>query len=113
LSDISIDVYSKKGIGTTFNIHLPASEKEPVKEKNVYEKVLRGTETILFIDDEDIIIRVGQDMIESLGYEVLTAKNGKEAVEIYEKNIEKIDMVTLQVNSRKRVRRKINGLADS
>ena len=92
-----IDVYSQKDIGTTFKIHLPASEKEPVKEKNVYEKVLRGTETILFVDDEDIIMQVGQDMIESLGYEVLIAENGKEAVEIYEKNMEKIDMVMLDI----------------
>ena len=92
-----IDVYSEKSIGTTFKIHLPASEKEPVKEKNVYKKVLRGTETILFVDDEDIIIRVGKDMIESLGHEVLTAKNGKEAIEIYKKNIDKIDMVMLDI----------------
>ena len=59
--------------------------------------MLRGTETILLVDDEDMIIQVGQDMIESLGYEILTAKNGKEAVEIYEKNIEKIDMVILDI----------------
>ena len=92
-----IDVYSEKGIGTTFKIHLPTSEKEPVKEKNVYEKVLKGTETILFVDDEDIIIRVGKDMIESLGYEVLIAENGKEAIEIYKKNMDKIDMVMLDI----------------
>ena len=92
-----IDVYSEKGIGTTFKIHLPASEKEPVKEKNVYKKVLRGTETILFVDDEDIIIRVGKDMIESLAYEVLIAENGKEAIEIYKKNMDKIDMVMLDI----------------
>ncbi|MGD9335171.1 MAG: PAS domain S-box protein [Desulfobacterales bacterium] len=92
-----IDVYSKKGTGTTFKIHLPVSEKEPVKEKNGYEKVLRGKETILFVDDEDMIIQVGRNMIESLGYEVLIAENGKEAVEIYEKNVEKIDMVMLDI----------------
>lgn len=92
-----IDVYSAKGIGTTFKIHLPASEKEPVKEKNVCEKVLRGTERILFVDDEDIIIQVGKDMIESLGYEVRTAKNGKEAIEICKKNMDNIDMVMLDI----------------
>ena len=92
-----IDVYSEKGIGTTLKIHLPASEKEPEKEIEVYENVLRGTETILFVDDEDMIIQVGQDMIESLGHEVWTAKNGKEAIEIYKKNIDKIDMVMLDI----------------
>jgi CheY-like chemotaxis protein len=84
-------------MGTTFKIYLPVSEKEPVKEKNVYKKVLKGTEKILFIDDEDIIIQVGRDMIKSLGYEVLTAENGKEAVEIYEKNMERIDMAILDI----------------
>ena len=92
-----IDVHSEKNIGTTFKIHLPVSEKEPLKEKNGYEKVLKGKETILFVDDEDMIIQVGRDMIESLGYEVLIAENGKKAVEIYEKNMEKIDMVMLDI----------------
>jgi two-component system, cell cycle sensor histidine kinase and response regulator CckA len=92
-----IDFYSQKDIGTTFKIHLPVSEKEPVKEKNAYEKILRGTEKILFVDDEAMILDVGRDMIESLGYEVLIAKNGMEAVEIYEKNMEKLDMVILDI----------------
>jgi two-component system, cell cycle sensor histidine kinase and response regulator CckA len=92
-----IDFYSKKDMGTTFKIHLPVSDKEPVKEKNAYEKILRGTEKILFVDDEDMILDVGRDMIESLGYEVLIAGNGKEAVEIYEKNMEKLNMVILDI----------------
>jgi PAS domain S-box-containing protein len=92
-----IDVHSEKNIGTTFKIHLPVSEKEPVKEKNDYEPVLKGKETILFVDDEDMIIQVGRDMIESLGYEVLVAENGKKAVEIYENNMEDIDMVMLDI----------------
>jgi PAS domain S-box-containing protein len=92
-----IDFYSKKDMGTTFKIHLPVSNKEPVKEKHAYEKILRGTEKILFVDDEDMILDVGRDMIESLGYEVLIAGNGKEAVEIYEKNMEKLNMVILDI----------------
>jgi CheY-like chemotaxis protein len=90
-------VHSEKNIGTTFKIHLPVSEKEPVKEKNDYEPVLKGKETILFVDDEDLIIQVGRDIIESLGYEVLVAENGKKAVEIYENNMEDIDMVMLDI----------------
>ncbi|MFC1813339.1 PAS domain S-box protein [Thermodesulfobacteriota bacterium] len=92
-----IDVYSEKGQGTTFNIYLPASEKEAVQEKKLHTEVLQGTETVLLVDDEDMIIEVGRGIIESLGYEVLIAKGGKEAIEIYQKNRDRIDMVILDM----------------
>jgi PAS domain S-box-containing protein len=92
-----IDVYSEEGEGSTFNIYLPASEKEIVKEKKSQEEVLRGAETTLLVDDEDMIIEVGQGIIEKLGYKVFTAKSGKEAIEIYKKNHEMIDMVILDM----------------
>jgi CheY-like chemotaxis protein len=92
-----INVYSEKGKGTTFNIYFPASEKEIIKEKKIHEEVLRGTETVLLVDDEDMIIDVGQDILELLGYEVLPVMGGEEAVEFYEKNQDKIDMVILDM----------------
>ncbi|MFC1812506.1 PAS domain S-box protein [Thermodesulfobacteriota bacterium] len=92
-----INVYSETDEGTTFNIYLPASEKEAVKEEKLNEKLFKGTETLLLVDDEDIIIEVGQGIIENLGYKVLTAKSGKEAIEIYEKNRGRIDMVILDM----------------
>jgi PAS domain S-box-containing protein len=92
-----IDVYSKKGKGTTFEIYLPASGKEPAKEKNSHEEVSRGTGTILFVDDEEMIIEVGRAIIENLGYKALIARSGEEAIKIYTKNNEKIDMVILDI----------------
>jgi len=92
-----IDVYSEKGEGTTFNIYLPASEKQAVKEKEIDEELVSGTETILFVDDEDMIIEVAQGVVESLGYNVLTARGGKEAIEVYKNNQHKIDMVILDM----------------
>ena len=92
-----INVYSEHGEGTTFNIYLPASEKEAVKEKEIDEELIRGTETILLVDDEDIILDVGQGIIEKLGYEVLIAKSGKEAIGIYKKNQDQIDMIILDM----------------
>ena len=92
-----IDVYSEKGEGTTFNIYLPASEKQAVKEKKIDEELVSGTETILFVDDEDMIIEVAQGVVESLGYNVLTARGGKEAIEVYKNNQHKIDMVILDM----------------
>jgi len=92
-----INVYSKKGEGATFNIYLPATEKETVKKKELEKDVLKGSETVLLVDDEDLIIDVGQPMLEKMGYNVLIAKGGKEALEIYQKNEQKIDMVILDL----------------
>ena len=80
-----INVYSEKGKGTTFTIYLPASEKKVVEEEKVAEKVLRGTETVLLVDDEDMIIDVGREILEAVGYKVLVARSGKEAIEVVSK----------------------------
>ncbi len=77
-----IDVDSEKGHGTTFNIYLPASEEEIEEEKKPYVKLLKGKETVLLVDDEDMLIDVGRKMLSALGYKVLVARNGKEAIEI-------------------------------
>ena len=92
-----IDVYSEKGHGTTFNIYLPASEKEIIEEKKPAGDTLRGSETVLFVDDEDMIIEVAEEMFEQLGYKLLIARSGKEAIETYEKNKEQIDIVLLDM----------------
>jgi PAS domain S-box-containing protein len=92
-----INSISKKGEGATFNIFLPASEKKIFKEKMPQKDILKGSETVLFVDDEDIIIDVGRDLLKKLGYDVLTAKGGIEAVEIYKTNPKKIDIVILDM----------------
>jgi PAS domain S-box-containing protein len=92
-----INVYSEKGEGTTFTIYLPASEKEVIKEKKVVSEVVKGEGTVLLVDDEDMIIDVGTQMVESFGYEVLIARSGKEAIEIYKEKREKIDIVILDM----------------
>jgi two-component system cell cycle sensor histidine kinase/response regulator CckA len=93
-----INVYSKKGEGTAFNIYLPASVSEVGgRRTEVSEDVIHGHETVLLVDDEDMIIDVGEKLLQKLGYEVLIARSGKEATEIYEKNKDKIDMVILDM----------------
>jgi two-component system cell cycle sensor histidine kinase/response regulator CckA len=92
-----INVYSKKGEGATFNIFLRASEKKILKEKMLQKEILKGTETVLLVDDEDMILDVGRDLLEKLGYEVITAQSGIEAIEIYRTNQTKIDLVILDI----------------
>lgn len=92
-----INVYSEKGRGTTFNIYLPASQKEVAEAKEPVVPALRGTETVLLVDDEKIIRDVGNDMLHYLGYTVLIAESGSEAISIYSKNQSGIDMVILDM----------------
>jgi PAS domain S-box-containing protein len=93
-----IDVESKKGHGTTFNIYLPESENEvqEVVAKTPVETI-KGTETVLLVDDEEVILEVGKDLIEIMGYRVFLARDGKEAIEVYKKKQDEIDVVILDM----------------
>jgi CheY-like chemotaxis protein len=92
-----INVFSEKGEGTTFGIYLPALEKEVTKQQELPRKELKGEESVLLVDDENMIIDVGQEMLKALGHEVFTARSGREAIEVYEANKEKIDIVILDM----------------
>jgi len=92
-----IQVQSRKGEGSSFHIYLPASEKEMVEEKADREKLLRGSETVLLVDDEEMILEVGLSMLIALGYKVLTARSGREAAELYLEKKKKIDLVVLDM----------------
>ena len=93
-----INVYSEKGEGTTFTIYLPASESEVSGQKSEISKDVRyGHETILFVDDEDMVIDVGEEILKRLGYKVLPAGSGKKAIDIYKANKDKIDLVILDM----------------
>jgi PAS domain S-box-containing protein len=95
-----INVYSEEGIGSTFNIYLPATDKQsPIAEKRDPEKeeTLTGTETLLLVDDEDMILTVGEEILKQMGYEVLLAKSGREAIEVYRKHGDEIDLIILDM----------------
>ncbi|MFC1814334.1 ATP-binding protein [Thermodesulfobacteriota bacterium] len=92
-----IDVESEKHQGTTFNIYLPASDKEVEKQVAAPTQIVKGNETILLVDDEELVIEVVAEMLKNLGYSVLEAKNGNEAVKIYRENKERIDLVIIDM----------------
>jgi PAS domain S-box-containing protein len=92
-----INVSSEKGKGASFIIYLPASGKTMVKDEIQPQDFIKGNETILLVDDEDMIIESAGEMLEELGYTVLTAKGGKEALQILTQSNQKIDMVILDM----------------
>ena len=92
-----IAVESEPGHGTTFNISLPASEKAIVPERAVSGKILKGTETVLLVDDEPMVLAVSRDMLESLGYRVIAAGSGQEAITVYREKKDGIDLVILDM----------------
>ncbi|MCE5263269.1 MAG: PAS domain S-box protein [Deltaproteobacteria bacterium] len=92
-----IDVKSESGRGTTFEIFLPASEKAVVEEKALPVKILGGTETILLVDDEKMVLEVSREMLESLGYRVFVTGSGQEAVAVFMEKKDQIDLVILDM----------------
>ncbi len=91
----AIDFVSQQGKGTTFYIYLPASEDDATDESAQSATISKGSETVLLIDDEEVILQVGEPMLESLGYHVMTASDGKMAVDIFRQFSHKIDLVIL------------------
>lgn len=96
----TIDVASVQGKGTTFFIYLPALPRASFIPEDNDITVKKGTGYILFMDDEEMVRKSGREMLEFLGYTVMTASEGKESVSLYRNSIEsglKFDMVILDI----------------
>ena len=93
---------SEKGQGTTFRVYWPANpdaETKPVR-KNRWESPskIEGSETVLVVDDEDVILEITVEILEMHGYTVLTARSGEEALSLYAENGHTVDLVILDLN---------------
>lgn len=82
----AINVESHMGIGTTFNIFLPASpDKVPIEKPELADDPVAGAGKILVMDDEEYIRKLASEILSGVGYEVTTARDGAEAIELYQR----------------------------
>jgi CheY-like chemotaxis protein len=92
-----IDVESEKGRGTIFRVYLPAATQTIPKIVEESPRPIEGTGSILLVDDEELILDVSTNLLEHLGYTVIAAKGGKEAVDIFNTLKNEIDIVILDM----------------
>jgi PAS domain S-box-containing protein len=83
-----IHVYSEPGHGTVFKIYWPAAEAQRAPPSVRPRERPQGEETILVVEDEHLVLRLVRRMLQSLGYSVLTARRGDEALTLIESGIE-------------------------
>jgi two-component system, cell cycle sensor histidine kinase and response regulator CckA len=93
-----ITCYSEVGLGTTFGIYLPAIES-PMESVLSDSGIMPafGTETILLVDDEEFIRDLGSRVLSKAGYKALIATNGKEALDLFEREGRNISLVILDL----------------
>ena len=92
-----IDVASEIGQGTTFTIYLPVSERKIPQVVKGDATIKFGRGTILVVDDEEMVLEIGTEMIGKMGYQTLSARNGDEAISLYRKSPDNIDLVVLDL----------------
>jgi CheY-like chemotaxis protein len=80
----SIWLYSELGHGTTFKIYLPRVEEEveSIEAEDIPQKSLDGAETILVVEDEEVVRRIAVTILQKRGYHILEATNGEEALHL-------------------------------
>ncbi len=96
----NITVESEVGKGTTFHIYLPATDEAAAEQRQTSSATgaMTGKGTILVVDDEDVFREMLKDVLEYLGYHVLTAENGAEGINVFKSNQPAIDLVILDMN---------------
>jgi two-component system, cell cycle sensor histidine kinase and response regulator CckA len=96
----TLNVKSVVGQGTTFEILLPPSDKGAKadnEQKPALPAVWRGSGLVLLVDDEESIRRLGATMLERMGFDVITAADGLEAVGLYQREAGRVSLVLLDL----------------
>ena len=92
-----VTVASTPGKGASFNVYLPVTTKQIFEKTIPKESTLPGKETILFVDDEEIVMNIASKIIEKLGYKVIRALDAREALKIYKEQYNRIHLVILDI----------------
>jgi len=92
-----INVYSEPGHGTSFKLFFPATDKPIIPVQHTAETFALGSETILLVDDEPMILQVTSEMLTAMGYKCHIADTGPAAIALYESLGPSIDLVILDL----------------
>jgi signal transduction histidine kinase len=94
-----IYVYSEPGKGTTFRLYFPSCEgaADVLDAKEIPVALRKGSETILLADDDDGMRQSAHEMLQELGYHVILASGGREAVSFFKSNADRIQLVILDI----------------
>jgi PAS domain S-box-containing protein len=96
----ALQFYSEQGLGTTFKVYFPAQNDDSCDDTPpapATQESWRGSGTILLVEDEELIVLVAQAILEELGFSVIIASNGKEALELYQKNTKEVFLVITDI----------------
>ena len=90
-----INVESELGHGTTFRLYfpIPSINEKPIDSRQVEPFKIGGTETILLVEDEELLLEMMRSLLTSKGYKIFVAQDGAEAVEVFKKHVQEIDLV--------------------
>lgn len=92
----TVQVFSKPGEGARFDIYLPCCNQEPGVETEAPKldrSSVRGSETVLFIEDEASVRAVGEEALSGLGYRVITANDGSDGLKVFRARVDEIDVI--------------------
>jgi two-component system, cell cycle sensor histidine kinase and response regulator CckA len=87
-----VAISSQPDVGTSVRVYLPA-EKKLVRDEGVTSSDLNGSQTILMVDDEDLLLTMGKTILSAYGYQVLTANGGQKALDILAQKDTSVDLV--------------------
>jgi PAS domain S-box-containing protein len=106
----AIYVYTEPGRGTSFRVFLPAIDRRSTTDKRARRHIPKGTERILFVDDEPMLANMGKRLLESLGYDVIARTGSLEALELFREQPGRFDLVVTDMTMPKMTGEKVAGI---